>query len=67
MNLRNNTSLSVALLFSLGALSNAANRAGTDRAPEDIKTQALVNYGKLPLNFEENRGQTDARVKYLSH
>jgi hypothetical protein len=60
-------SLSVALLFSLGALSNAANRAGTDRAPEDIKTQALVNYGKLPLSFEENRGQADARVKFLSH
>ena len=67
MNLRNNTSLSVALLFSLGALSNAANRVGTDRVPEDVKAQALVNYGKRPLSFEENRGQTDARVKFLSH
>jgi hypothetical protein len=53
----------VALLFSLGALSNAANRVGPDRVPEDVKAQALVNYGKLPLSFEENRGQTDARVK----
>jgi len=66
MNLLNKTSLSVALLFSLGALSNAANRAGTDRVPEDVKTKALVNYGKLPLSFEENRGQTDARVRFLS-
>ena len=67
MNLRNNTSLSVALLFSLGALSNAANRVGKDRVPEDVKAQALVNYGKRPLSFEENRGQTGARVKFLSH
>src|ERR1035437_5704740 len=67
MNLRNNTSLSAALLLSLGALSNAANRVGTDRVPEDVKTQAIVNYGKLPLSFEENRGQTDARAKFLSH
>lgn len=66
MNLRNNTSLSMAILFSFGALANAANRAGTDRVPEDVKTQALVNYGKLPLSFEENRGQTDSLVKFLS-
>ena len=67
MTLRNNTSLSVAILFSFGALSNAANHAGTDRVSQDVKTQAIVNYGKLPLNFEENRGQTGARVKFLSH
>jgi hypothetical protein len=24
-------------------------------------------YGKLPLSFEENRGQTDARVRFLAH
>jgi FG-GAP-like repeat/Beta-propeller repeat/FG-GAP repeat len=27
---------------------------------------ALENYGKMPLSFEENRGQTDERVKFLS-
>jgi len=67
MNLRNCTSLSVALLFSLGTLSIAANSASTHPAQEEAKAQALVNYGKLPLSFEENRGQTDARVKFLSH
>ena len=25
------------------------------------------NYGKLPLSFEPNRGQTDAHVKFISH
>ena len=31
-------------------------------------THAKVNvdFGKLPLSFEANRGQTDARVDYLS-
>jgi photosystem II stability/assembly factor-like uncharacterized protein len=67
MSLRNSTNLSVVLLFSLGTLSIAANRAGADRVPEEVKAQALVNYGKLPLSFEENLGQTDARVKFLSH
>ncbi|MGD0359298.1 MAG: SBBP repeat-containing protein [Bryobacteraceae bacterium] len=67
MNLRNSTSLSVVLLFSLTTLSISANRAGTGRVPEEVKAQALVNYGKLPLSFEENRGQADARVKFVSH
>ncbi|MGB9072202.1 MAG: choice-of-anchor D domain-containing protein [Terriglobales bacterium] len=29
--------------------------------------QVQTNYGKLPLTFEANRGQTDPRVKFLSH
>lgn len=28
--------------------------------------QARTNYGKLPISFEANRGQTDAEVRYLS-
>ena len=34
----------------------------------DPKAQARIldSYGKLPLAFEANRGQTDARVKFLS-
>ncbi|MCH7776822.1 MAG: tandem-95 repeat protein [Gemmatimonadetes bacterium] len=36
--------------------------------PTDAATKArvAVDYGKLPLIFEANRGQTDARVKFLS-
>lgn len=30
------------------------------------KRVALSDYGKLPLSFEVNRGQTDGRVKFLS-
>jgi hypothetical protein len=34
----------------------------------DPKAQVtiLAGYGKLPLSFEKNQGQTDARVKFLS-
>jgi hypothetical protein len=35
--------------------------------PEKVKARALSNYGKLPLSFEENRGQAAASAKYLSH
>jgi len=31
-----------------------------------IKAQVQSNYGKLPLSFEVNQGQTDAQVKFLS-
>lgn len=30
------------------------------------ETPAVIDYGKLPLIFEANRGQTDERVKFLS-
>ncbi|MCH8269396.1 MAG: hypothetical protein IH846_18010, partial [Acidobacteria bacterium] len=32
----------------------------------DRKQQVLAAYGKLPLSFEENLGQTDPQVKFLS-
>ncbi len=46
-----------------------AAAAVTPSAPESevaIKTRVVETYGKLPLSFEENRGQTDAAVKFLS-
>src|SRR5437773_1443776 len=35
----------------------------------DQATQSRVNeaYGKLPLSFEANQGQTDSKIKFLSH
>jgi hypothetical protein len=32
----------------------------------DLKMTATENYGKLPLSFERNQGQSDAAVKFLS-
>jgi hypothetical protein len=35
-------------------------------ADPEVKAQVQANYGKLPLSFEINQGQTDAQVKFLS-
>jgi hypothetical protein len=34
--------------------------------PSPAQSRILQSYGKLPLSFEVNQGQTDARVKFLS-
>ena len=67
----------VALTIGSGAaklrVDNAANphalfpSAPSARAPlAKGLPQALVNYSHLPLVFEPNQGQTDARVKFLA-
>ena len=35
-------------------------------AAPQAQARILDGYGKLPLSFEANQGQTDARVKFLS-
>lgn len=41
--------------------------AKPDAAPNaDAKAEVEAAYGKLPLSFEANRGQTDGQVKFLS-
>ena len=48
----------------LSGSPGAVNRpAGAPSAPA---SQLVANYGKLPLGFEANEGQTDSRVKFLS-
>jgi hypothetical protein len=50
-------------------INRGAKAVSPGSAPQaDPKTQARIldNYGKLPLSFEENEGQTDERVKFLS-
>jgi len=70
------------LLLSLIALSLLAGfsvrgddhpftfRAGAgvsdDRVDPAKRAQIMKSYGQLPLQFEANRGQTDARVKFIS-
>jgi len=41
-----------------------SRRSATANLP--AQTRLLKHYGQLPLSFETNRGQTDARVKFLS-
>jgi hypothetical protein len=53
--------LGVICLAFMSDLASAAPAA----APA-LKVQAQSNYGKLPLSFEINQGQTDAQVKFLA-
>ena len=36
-------------------------------SPPASQADILAAYGKVPLNFETNQGQTDARVDFLAH
>jgi len=48
--------------------SNVSAASPASPSPSEPKAQAriLEQYGKLPLSFEANHGQTDSRVKFLS-
>jgi len=38
----------------------------TPQNSQAAKQRAVASYGKVPLSFESNQGQTDRRVKFLS-
>lgn len=51
----------------LAFLKVGENRgAGLFKSDQATHGKILQGYGKLPLSFEVNQGQTDARVKFLS-
>jgi hypothetical protein len=62
-------SLGLALVI-LASILAGWERLGDQRASSVITGQAgsatLEAYGKLPLSFEANRGQTDGQIKFLS-
>src|SRR5882724_4451261 len=39
---------------------------GMSPAPTRVRSRLLETYGKLPLAFEANQGQTDPQVKFVS-
>ncbi|MGB7924488.1 MAG: carboxypeptidase regulatory-like domain-containing protein [Pyrinomonadaceae bacterium] len=46
--------------------SDAAADARSSKPKQTEQERAAEAYGKLPLSFEANQGQTDARVKYIT-
>jgi len=44
----------------------AASKSESQSSPDASKRATAKNYGKLPLRFEINQGQTNARVKFLA-
>ena len=63
----------IALLLPLGLFAIRATRRVSPGANSQLginpfaKARVLAAYGKLPLTFEQNQGQTDPRVKFLAH
>src|SRR5712692_2402140 len=65
--------LALACFASESAGQSTENRASATQispsasAPSPVNKQKVTEeYGKLPLSFEANHGQTDAKVKFLS-
>ncbi|HET6466520.1 MAG TPA: SBBP repeat-containing protein, partial [Nitrospiria bacterium] len=68
----------IVLVFGIGLLLTSYSQSdvlpqdigGTDIRPGGVEGQAKARlreaYGKLPLSFEANQGQTDPKVKFLS-
>jgi hypothetical protein len=53
-------------LVVLSASVNSAEGRKIPEAPSTAKARLQEAYGKLPLSFEANRGQTDPQVRFLS-
>lgn len=59
------TSIVIAMATAMAAAVVLGPNAGTKASPAK-PPEVRSAYGNLPLSFEENRGQTDARVKFLA-
>jgi hypothetical protein len=47
-------------------VAGATGGAAADKPEPVVRARAVESYGRLPLSFEVNKGQTDPRVKFLS-
>src|SRR5436190_4034459 len=59
-----NIMLVLALLLAIAALPLSLGRL---HSSQPLATRPLGDFGKLPLSFEPNAGQTDPSVHYLVH
>jgi hypothetical protein len=48
------------------AQSKVTNRSHLTALPRVSQMQLLETYGKLPLSFEANQGQTDSQVQFIA-
>jgi hypothetical protein len=53
----------------IAAAATATVSADAQSGPVQVPSHASINanYGRLPLTFEANRGQTDSQVRFVSH
>src|SRR5712692_3149813 len=55
-----------AVMTAVTAAAPPVARTVPNRSPVASQSRIVESYGRLPLNFAPNRGQTDARVQFLS-
>jgi len=55
------------LWFSFHEGWKAGNEISAKPGMSGAQAQVVASFGKLPLSFEANQGQTDGQVKFLSH
>jgi hypothetical protein len=56
----------VAATGAVAALPGWNFRAAAASSPSPLKLRVVEAYGRIPMQFEANRGQTDEQVKFLS-
>ena len=56
----------VALVIVGALLAKAGSNLGSRLGASSHRVHVVADYGRLPLSFEPNEGQTDPRVKFLS-
>jgi hypothetical protein len=54
------------LLQKIQAAENTVPDHQVSAVPAKIQPKLMASYGKLPLSFEANQGQTDPRVRFLA-
>jgi len=64
--LKHNRSKNLTNNLTESSTENAVADRQTAETESETKRRAAENYGRLPINFEPNAGQTDERVKYLA-
>lgn len=52
--------------FDKSLIENSVSNGASTENEAEKKRQIAENYGKLPINFEPNLGQTDEKVKFLA-
>jgi YVTN family beta-propeller protein len=66
ISIADNALLGVVCCKRLAAQGPSSTKVDTQVSATKTKLQVAGDYGKLPLSFEANEGQTDAKVKFLS-
>src|SRR5580698_5191327 len=62
------SSIAASVIVAFASIATALNSsAQSDKTSADRAPSVAQDFGKLPLSFEANQGQTDPSAKFLAH